>query len=169
LAHRPAASQTRSAASLIPGCAPAPATRVVSLGELRETWSRCERIGPWRLGKDLTGSGLFGQSSSSHTEAVASRRQGPAAMVTGVEPASRCSRIAEVDASRNRTWLISFDGSLETPWIAWPDNGKKIFFPQADSLVRFLVEGGLTAEAVRTALQSVKAGGEAMVTLADRS
>jgi len=71
-------------------------------------------------------------------------------------------------AGARRTWLISFNGGLETPWIAWPDQGAKIFFANAESLVRFLLDGGLDAEGIRTALRTVEAGGEAMVALEER-
>jgi hypothetical protein len=72
-------------------------------------------------------------------------------------------------AALKRTWVISFSGSLHTPWIARPDTGAKVFFGTADSLVRFLIDGGLDAAAIRITLPTAESGGEATVRLADRA
>jgi hypothetical protein len=63
--------------------------------------------------------------------------------------------------------VIYFDGNLNTPWIARPERGAKIFFGAADALVRFLIDGGLDIEAIRSAIRTVEAGGRTMVMLED--
>ena len=50
-----------------------------------------------------------------------------------------------------RQWVIYFDGNLNTPWIARPEKGAKIFFGAADALVRFLIDGDLDVEVIRCA------------------
>jgi len=67
-----------------------------------------------------------------------------------------------------RQWVIYFDGNLNTPWIARSDRGANIFFGVADALVRFLIDGGLDVEAIRSTIRTVEAGARTMVMLEDR-
>jgi hypothetical protein len=67
-----------------------------------------------------------------------------------------------------RQWVISFDGKLDSPWVARPERGAKLFFGAADALVRFLIDGGLNGDAIRAAMRAVEAGGQTMVMLRDR-
>ena len=67
-----------------------------------------------------------------------------------------------------RTWVISYDASLQAPWLARPNMGVKISFQRVDQLVRFLIEGHLDVPDIRTAVLTVESGREAKVVLESR-
>ena len=54
-----------------------------------------------------------------------------------------------------RKWLIRFEPDRTRPYTALSDKGSEAFFASAESLVRFLSEGGLSPEAIRSAIREI--------------
>ena len=57
-----------------------------------------------------------------------------------------------------RRWSLRVDPDSSRAYVARSDRGTEAFFVTSEALVRFLADGGLDAEGVRSAIREIHSG-----------